>query len=489
VDRLSAPEQNRLLAGLSNLLRRVEQDSGPEFLPRGLDVMGLVRQLALPSAETVEKLSYGDPLFRMPQQSNIPITTDRGYVAEVLGMAPAVPAASRATTRISNEMADQLVRAITGNPQATAPAALEAAGQMAPLARMFKPEEVKKVIPETKVVDESGNPQLMYHGTREDFNEFSPGARGAVFATPDPNFTKMYAGETLGSYVEGGNVRPVYIDAKNPFDYENPKHISSVVKWIKENNPDFQDIAESIGDKVKDGFYYTIERPVVQDAIRNLGFDGFYVNEGNVKNIAVFDPRQIKSATSDPAFAGLLEPEAAATSKKTALSDTKVVDDSGNPMVMYHGTQRAPMGIDEFRSESGYAGQETAGISWFTSSPESASGYANWVEGAGNPTVYPVYLSIKNPASIDDYLKAVDEINKSVKGRNFVDNDPEIGMYDKRVVEKLKDKGFDGVSWTDAEYTGQTGFPTDKDVTALPFSSKQIKSAISDPSFNGLLNE
>jgi hypothetical protein len=316
MDRLSAPEQNAIGAYFANLLRRVEQDSGPEFLPRGLDVMGLVRQLALPSSETVEKLSYGDPLFRMPTQSNIPITTDRGYVAEVLGMAPAVPAASRATTRISNEMADQLVRAITGNPQATAPAALEAAGQMAPLARMFKPEEVKKVIPETKVVDESGD-----------------------------------------------------------------------------------------------------------------------------------------------------------------------------PIVMYHGTQRAPTGIDEFGGESGYAGQETAGISWFTSSPESASGYANWVEGAGNPTVYPVFLSIKNPASIDDYLKAVDEINKSVKGRNFVDNDPEIGMYDKRVVEKLKDKGFDGVSWTDAEYTGQTGFASDKDVTALPFSSKQIKSAISDPTFSGLLNE
>jgi hypothetical protein len=166
---------------------------------------------------------------------------------------------------------------------------------------------------------------------------------------------------------------------------------------------------------------------------------------------------------------------------KRVIPETAVVDEAGNPQFMYHGTQRAPTGIDEFGSESGYAGQETAGLSWFTSSPESASGYANWVEGAGNPTVYPVYLSIKNPASIDDYLKAVDEINKSVKGRNFVDNDPEIGMYDKRVVEKLKDKGFDGVSWTDAEYTGQTGFATDKDVTALPFSSKQIKSAISDP--------
>jgi hypothetical protein len=141
MDRLSAPEQNRLLAGLSNLLRRAEQDSGPEFLPRGLDVMGLVRQLALPSSETVEKLSYGDPLFRMPTQSNIPITTDRGYVAEVLGMAPAVPAASRATTRISNEMADQLVRAITGNPQATAPRVLEETSM--PFMQAIAPKIVK----------------------------------------------------------------------------------------------------------------------------------------------------------------------------------------------------------------------------------------------------------------------------------------------------------------------------------------------------------
>ena len=137
---LRAPEQNLLLGRLANMLRTTEGDiAAPEFLPRELDVMGLVRQLMLPSAETVEKLSYGDPLFRMPTQSNIPITADREYLAEVLGMAPAVPAASRATTRLSNEAADQLVRAITRNPEATAPQVLEAAGQMLPLSRAYRP--------------------------------------------------------------------------------------------------------------------------------------------------------------------------------------------------------------------------------------------------------------------------------------------------------------------------------------------------------------
>jgi hypothetical protein len=153
---LRAPEQNRLLGQLARMLRTTEGDiAAPEFLPKGLDVMGLVRQLMLPSAETVEKLSYGDPLFRMPTQSNIPITADREYLADVVGMAPMVPAASRATTRLSNEAADQLVRAITRNPEATAPQVLEAAGQMLPMSRI-----------------------TTYHGSPYLFREFDPARVG-----------------------------------------------------------------------------------------------------------------------------------------------------------------------------------------------------------------------------------------------------------------------------------------------------------------------
>ena len=401
MDRLSAPEQNAIGAYFANLLRRVEQDSGPEFLPRGLDVMGLVRQLALPSSETVEKLSYGDPLFRMPTQSNIPITTDRGYVAEVLGMAPAVPAASRATTRISNEMADQLVRAITGNPQATAPAALEAAGQMAPLARIFSPEQAKKVIPKTKIVDESGNPKLMYHGTAQDIKEFDPGESGASFVSPEPSFAGNFAqyGEQraskklaesidenpdqkraflepiieeamrigkltskdfpdhqkmaqagfiknldmytkdywleqfsdrplyyltdvvgIGKEVEnalvskldvGRNVLPLYVDVKKPFDYEKKSHVDQVMRALSKDDPDFYagtTRGRNLKRALQSGSWDDIENTDVQQAIKDLGFDGFYVKEQGVKNLGVFDPSKIRSAISDPELEGLLGP-------------------------------------------------------------------------------------------------------------------------------------------------------------------------------------
>jgi hypothetical protein len=113
MDRISAPPQNALLGRLADLLRLAETGAagGPEFLPKGLDVMNLVRQLALPSAETVEKLSYGDPLFRMAPSgtgSRIPMTTDREYLADVAGMVPIAAPAARPSARGVQELVRQI---------------------------------------------------------------------------------------------------------------------------------------------------------------------------------------------------------------------------------------------------------------------------------------------------------------------------------------------------------------------------------------------
>jgi hypothetical protein len=56
--------------------------------------------------------SYGDPLFRMPTQSNIPMTADRQYLADALGYG-SMPFLRLLglLRRLSNEAADQLVRA------------------------------------------------------------------------------------------------------------------------------------------------------------------------------------------------------------------------------------------------------------------------------------------------------------------------------------------------------------------------------------------
>jgi hypothetical protein len=293
MDELKAPQQNQILGKIAEILRMAEQNRSAEFLPNSLNVFGLFSDLLLPSSRTVEKMSYGDPLFRMPQQSRIPITADKEYLADVAGMVPFAAPAAKPSAQVVQKLAREI--------------------QTTPPVGAISPEIAARVIPKTKVVDEKGLPKLMYHATKEDFEEFKPGTANAIFATPDyDEFLNPYLGRHFNTktgrfeFSYGANVRPVYIDAKNPFDYENPEHISKVVKWIKENNPDFQDIAASIGDKVKDGLYYQIERPIVQNAIRNLGFDGFYVKEGGEKNIAVFDSKNIKSALSDPIFEDIM---------------------------------------------------------------------------------------------------------------------------------------------------------------------------------------
>lgn len=121
----------RLLGQFVDLLR--SEAAQPEFLP-------FQPMTALMPLESMEKLSYGDPLFRMPQQSNIPMTVDRQYLMDALGFASMAPSASRATTRLSNEAADRLVRMITRNPEATAPQVFEETAM--PLMSAIVPRQV-----------------------------------------------------------------------------------------------------------------------------------------------------------------------------------------------------------------------------------------------------------------------------------------------------------------------------------------------------------
>jgi hypothetical protein len=83
------------------------------------------------------------------------------------------------------------------------------------------------------------------------------------------------------------NIMPVFVRAERPFDYENAQHI--------------EELREAYGDEdtikdVKKGDWETIESADVQEAIRYAGFDGFYVKENGRKNLAVYEPSQIKSA-------------------------------------------------------------------------------------------------------------------------------------------------------------------------------------------------
>lgn len=97
------------------------------------------------------------------------------------------------------------------------------------------------------------------------------------------------------------------------------------------------------------------------------------------------------SVTETPAF-------------KRWFGDSKVVDENGKPLVVYHGTARG--GFDEFDTYGSKYGLMGQGA-YFTENPAIASEYTDKgivkMRRAGQEaqTVYPVYLSIKNPIDMD----------------------------------------------------------------------------------------
>ena len=83
------------------------------------------------------------------------------------------------------------------------------------------------------------------------------------------------------------NIMPLYVSAKNPFDYENPEHVKQVAI---QGSTDFD---------ISNGSWKIIEDPSTQERIKNAGFDSYYVKEGMQKNLALYKPTQLKSASGN----------------------------------------------------------------------------------------------------------------------------------------------------------------------------------------------
>jgi hypothetical protein len=94
-----------------------------------------------------------------------------------------------------------------------------------------------------------------------------------------------------------GNIMPVYVSAQNPFDYEDMVQLARVAAQLSKSYSFTDD--PDILNEIKFGRWQTIESEVVQEAIKAAGHDGFYVKEAGRKNLAVYDPSQIKSATGN----------------------------------------------------------------------------------------------------------------------------------------------------------------------------------------------
>jgi hypothetical protein len=356
-----------------------------------------------------------------------------------------------------------------------------------------------------------------YHGTNQDFSTFQPRTAGAIYLTRSPEFAEPFTKQHMEHWHESApndpifgwgsnsgpekkiefdgivsepaksksfkpkvhapNIMPVHIRAEKPFDYENRKHIAAL---YEELGPDLimDPYLLKFMDEVREGHWGALESDPIQSAIKAMGHDSFYVKENGVKNLGVYDPSQIKSATGNQGTFDQSNPDI--TKKRGGTVETKPVDvdhpnfrswfgnsvlhDEGKPVRYYHGTSKDT----DFKKFN----MSRHGV-WLTSDPDSASSYAKendsqktvseWDSGKGGlkwtdkntaSRVIPVYAKIENPFTGDRPEFNTDNYKKA-----------QSDWFD-----VLRSQGYDG--WVPAKHQGQLAVALSR--------PDQVKSAISN---------
>jgi hypothetical protein len=391
--------------------------------------------------------------------------------------------------------------------------------------------EFKQWFGQSQIVDEQGRPRVMYHGTARDITEFKPKQAGAIFVTEDPRFaedfsymsevwmidhaTQFLSEQEIKKAVAAGvmkmaqgmpkqkqiqmlteilqfpidsvvrdpdateirneiakrlpskpNILPVYVRAENPFDFENQGHLEAI-RSMPGVPVHYQ--------RIRRGEWSAIEEPDVQEAIQKAGFDSFYITEGGRKNLAVYDPNQLKSVTGNIGTYSKESKDIRYSLRNTDtpafkqwFGDSKVVDKKGDPLVVYHGTDKT---FDAFnlRKRGSRVGFQDDGF-YFSDSPGTATTYATM-------DVYSGALGKKK----DAYLEPTDFFKRFLSRLGLVESAPQVvpaflsiknpykttgaRMPGRRELIK---QGYDGIQYT--QYDGTTHW--------VAFEPTQIKSSI-----------
>ncbi len=208
-------------------------------------------------------------------------------------------------------------------------------------------EEQEKYFRDSKIRDDKGNLLVVYHGSpKAGFTVFNTSLEGSYF-TANKDYAADYA------RFNKDNVYAVYLNIKKPFDTRDPKakkifEEEFFGKWgngapLTERGmldwTDGADMFDFIQEKGLDYDGLIIDEggvPTFDDSIydRGISFVAFYPNQ--IKNIDNLNPTE----DEDIRFSLKQDSEGKELSEgqKRFFKDSKVVDQNGNLLVLYHGT-------------------------------------------------------------------------------------------------------------------------------------------------------
>lgn len=153
-------------------------------------------------------------------------------------------------------------------------------------------------------------PERFFHGTGSSFKDFNPDAK-YTFVTNKPRVANFFS---VGTFEGAPNIRPVYIKDGNFFDPKNPDHLQNLSKsdWYKANkrklrkHPLDRTFLRGEGKGSLKDDYEMIESTGLDDALREMGYDGFTTYEMGAKNLAVFNTENIVPGVAKKAEGGVI---------------------------------------------------------------------------------------------------------------------------------------------------------------------------------------
>ena len=255
---------------------------------------------------------------------------------------------------------------------------------------------------DSKVRDANGNLLVMYHGT-DSYNEFTVFKKGksgylgsGIYLTSDKSYAERYAKKN--GY--DGRVYKTYVNITNPL-------------VVTTDQPAVEILGEKVAQKrgLKNSFSTTWITPSDIKKLQNKGYDGIVWEYAGSVEVSVWDSNQVKNTTNlDPTSnPDIRYSERDSQGHKLSeeqvefFKDSKIRDEKGRLLAVYHGTKSAGFTRFTKTDEIGY---------FFARSLKTAQTYSNNSKvvytpdrytdtDVPNEANYQVYLNIKKPYIID----------------------------------------------------------------------------------------
>jgi ADP-Ribosyltransferase in polyvalent proteins len=244
----------------------------------------------------------------------------------------------------------------------------------------------------SKVVDENGEPMVVYHYSASDFEVFdkkkSPKNNSLVENKAHKALGFDFSTRE-GFYKSGsrGKVYEVFLNVRNPFNPSVDK-LDKVIQVLKNlvyyKNKPFE-LSSDIK-LLKEGYWGIIELPSV-DRFLSKNYDSAYMTENGWRNIKVYSPNQIKSATGN--------------NGDFSVNSNNILEQG------VKGATSIEQGITAYT--------EAAEVSTLIHEP--AHNFLGLLE----------YMAANGNAKAAEHIKAVDDFAKSGEGKKFFDRSKAAG--------------------------------------------------------------